>query len=251
MCIVFLHHDPKSKYPIRVGANREENIARPSTLPTVWDDLSILAGIDRGLKGEFATVGTWLTFSDKKGSFVAVTNRDDCKGKNKAKSRGVLCATLGLADLNYAIEFAIEELSKGGYGGCNLLLANLNEAYVIHGKEKPELIKLTPGTHVLTNLDIDDPNDERHIYVKERLALPNVMDLFETAARFICSDTNILVNDDDWGTVASSVLSIGKDTYEFWHCLGKPKGFADYKLYKENSDYFRKEIEKQKIVREP
>ena len=208
MCIVFFEYTDKHIY---VAANREESAKRPSTLPTYYQNAfmhGIIAGEDRGPKGDSNHVGTWLGMN-KAGLVVAATNRDDgvLHGKDKTKSRGLLCAELiGCETPNEALEFCVHELQDGGYGGSNYVIINPEVCYVVHGRgpEEVNIQQLHPSMlHVLTNHDVNDPNDVRIKYILEN------HDDFVADAKKLCSDPKIIINDDDWGTVSSSMMMIG------------------------------------------
>lgn len=242
-----MHLAPGTAFPISVGANREESCVRPATLPTIHKSTSsvlgnlamptLIAGEDRGQDGKSLLAGTWLGINQA-GLAVAVTNRDDCKTRIKTQSRGLLvneilaCAQ----DVDSAADLAMGKLYDGGYGGCNLMIADMRGrgCVVYSDSEKrvlPEKIMLPAGLHVLTNLDVDDPEDKRIEHVKKTLDLR----FFKDSAMRVLSHETIIINDDEWGTISSSVARIGEGFSEFHHCLGKPTpdSYADF------SDLFR------------
>lgn len=230
MCLVVLAHKMDNKYPILLGANREESCVRPASDPCVSKGEAIWAGEDRGPTGAFDTAGTWMGLS-KAGFIVALTNRDDgvFHDKNQEKSRGLLVARM-LSKVTMATAYidAYVELLRGGYGGCNLLIADKDLATIIHAPSanniKMEL--LDPGLHVLTNLNINDPNDVRINLMKAKLDVGR----FEESAKEMLRHPDIIVHDDDWGTIASSILMTGKESTRFLHINGKPTG-VDYRCY--------------------
>ena len=44
-------------------------------------------------------------------------------------------------------------------------------AYVIHGGNTIETVELSPGLHIITTGNVDDPRDERHEFVRRMLTL--------------------------------------------------------------------------------
>jgi uncharacterized protein with NRDE domain len=215
MCIVFLAFQMNQDFPIMYGANREESCTRPMTLPSVnLRPVRLVAGLDRGPKGDMAEAGTWFG-TNEHGLTVAVTNRDDgvLHGHNAKNSRGLLVEELlrDTPSVDDAASVAISSIMNGAYGGFNLLMADWNKALILHSKGPSQFFtaQLGPGLHVLTNLDLDDPEDTRIKYVKENLKAHD----FENSASKILLSPEIMVEDDEWGTIASSILMLRRGPY--------------------------------------
>lgn len=228
MCLLFLDFQNNPKYPLVLGANREENSKRPMFPPAIVDQLQLVAGIDRSKTGESFGIGTWAGIN-LYGLIVAVTNRDDCKGHNvKNMSRGLLCNEL-LACTNPldAVALATKRLMSRHFKSCNFLIANQEEAYVVHGKAPTALVvPLNPGFHVLTNLDVNDPYDKRILYTKNQYSKFTVLEEYEYLN--MLSDPNIIINDDKWGTICSSLFMVNnKNDLVFNHCHKKPENIYE------------------------
>lgn len=231
MCIVFLAWKYDHKWPVLVGANREESTKRPIGNPIVKEvDKDsykyMIAGEDFGPNAEFSVPGTWMGMNQY-GFFVAVTNRDDglLKGADQVESRGILChKMLKCPSVLTATELCIRELRNGGYGGCNFIMADALEGIVVHAPHKDAVKweKLRPGIHCITNLDMDDPGDERVLFVRRKMSQDLVVHGFVNLAKKICSSPEIIKNDPNHGTIASSVLACGIEETLFYHCVGKP-----------------------------
>lgn len=226
MCLVFVAFQMSADDPVMVGANREEDRKRPSTSPVCVRSGSrrcLIAGADRGPDGTFPEIGTWLGVNDM-GMVVAVTNRRDgvLPWKDQVRSRGLLAIDLlGCESPELAAELARDELVRGGFGGCNYLIASRAAAFVVQapGKQSVSVERLEPGIHAITNLDLDDPDDIRIGFVRERLDPSN----FEASARDLCLDERILIRNPDRGTVSSSLILVGEKV-RFQQLLGVPVG---------------------------
>jgi uncharacterized protein with NRDE domain len=228
MCLVFIAYRIAGCAPVMIGANREESRRRPVTSPVcgrVRSLRGLLAGADHGPDGTFPEMGTWLGVNEA-GIAVAVTNRHDgaLAWKDQTRSRGLLAVDLlGFDHPDPASQFARAELTRGGFGGCNYLIAGRDAGFVVQapGAENVSVVGLTPGIHAVTNLDLDDPDDPRIQFVVEQLEPRD----FRTSAGRICRDDRIVIPGADFGTVSSSLILIG-ETIEMDHILGDPRDAA-------------------------
>jgi uncharacterized protein with NRDE domain len=229
MCLVFLAFQASDAVPVMLGANREESRSRPSSSPVCSVKAArhvLLAGADQGPDGSFPEIGSWLGVNDA-GLVVAVTNRRDGElaWADQTRSRGLLAVSLlGLESPADAASFARDELARGGYGGCNYLIANRHAGFVVHapGARRITTKLLPPGLHCMTNLDLDDAEDQRIRFVLERLK----PDQFVDSARRICQDPRMIIDAPDRGTVSSSLIEVGAEI-RFYHIRGDPR-FRNY-----------------------
>jgi uncharacterized protein with NRDE domain len=229
MCLVFLAFQVSDAVPVMLGANREESRTRPITSPVCLVKAArhvLLAGADLGPDGSFPEIGTWLGVNDA-GLVVAATNRRDgaLAWVDQIRSRGLLAVSLlGFEHPAEATRFARDELARGGYGGCNYLIANRVAGYVVQapGARRISTIPLSPGLHCITNLDLNDPEDERIRLVLECL---NPDQFLDTAQR-ICRDPRMIVDGPERGTVSSSLIEVGA-AIQFYHIKGDPRD-GDY-----------------------
>jgi hypothetical protein len=183
----------------------------------------LLAGADFGPDGTFPEVGTWLGVNEA-GLVVAVTNRRDAElaWEDQTRSRGVLAVSLlGLDDTEEAVRFARGELARGGFGGCNYLIANARDAFTIEapGARRISVRRLGLGVHVVTNLGPEDP---RIPIIKGRLD----PDRFVPSAQAVCRDDRVVVGGGERGTVSSSLILVGGEI-RFLHRAGDPRD-GDY-----------------------
>ena len=233
MCLVFIGYQIDGCAAVMIGANREESRRRPVTSPVCCRVRSLrclLAGADHGPDGTFPEMGTWLGVNEA-GIAVAVTNRSDGElaWEDQTRSRGLLAVELlGFNDPQPASRFARAELGRGGFGGCNYLIAGADAAFVVQapGAARVSLARLAPGIHAMTNLDLDDPDDPRIGLVTANLD-PRV---FPASAAGLCRDERIVISGADRGTVSSSLI-LGGEPITMDHILGDPRG-RDYQRFR-------------------
>jgi uncharacterized protein with NRDE domain len=232
MCLVFVSFQTRGGNELMIGANREEACTRPLTSPVCCRQGSarcLLAGADHGPDGTFPEMGTWLGINERRLA-IAVTNRRDGElpWEDQVRSRGLLAVQLlGRDRAEPAARFAVSELARGGYGGCNLLIASPDAAFVVHaaGARRISLVKLESGVHAMTNLDLDDPDDPRIGFVRGTL---DPADFIASAAR-ICRDRRVVISGEDRGTVSSSLILAGNPIV-LYHTLDV-SGRGDYEEY--------------------
>jgi uncharacterized protein with NRDE domain len=233
MCLVFIAYRVEGCVPVMIGANREESRRRPVTSPVCCRVRSLrclLAGADHGPDGTFPQMGTWLGVNEM-GIAVAVTNRHDGElaWEDQTRSKGLLAVDLlGFDRAAQASQYARAELVRGGFGGCNYLIAGADAAFVVQapGASRVAVRELTPGIHSMTNLDLDDPEDLRIQFVTANLEPRD----FPASARRICCDDRIVIPGAERGTVSSSVILVG-EPIGLDHIQGDPRG-RDYQGYR-------------------
>jgi uncharacterized protein with NRDE domain len=233
MCLVFISFQIEGCAPLGIGANREESRHRPTTSPVGCRSRSLrclLAGADHGPDGSFPAMGTWLGVNEA-GMAVAVTNRQDGElaWADQTRSRGLLAVELlGLDGPERAARCARVELGRGGFGGCNYLIADPAMAFVVQapGARRVSVEKLAPGIHAMTNRDLDDPDDPRIRFVAAQLEPGD----FLSSAERLCRDERIVIPGADRGTVSSSVILIDREIV-LDHIQGDPRG-RDYQRFR-------------------
>lgn len=152
MCLIILFSRELSGCPLLLGANREEQFARPSAAPRwLGGRPDVFAGQD-GSAG-----GTWLGVNEV-GLLVAVTNRPSVAAADPGtRSRGLLCLdALRQPSASTALAWCRSHLARQPYRPFNLLLADAASAFVIHGRQVPQVVQLPAGLHVLADGDVDD-----------------------------------------------------------------------------------------------
>ncbi len=233
MCLVFIAYRIEGCLPVMIGANREESRHRPVTSPVCCRVRSLrvlLAGADHGPDGTLPQMGTWLGVNES-GMAVAVTNRNDGElaWEAQTRSKGLLAVDLlGFDDPAEASQYARSDLARGGFGGCNYLIAGEEAAFVVQapGASRVAVAELRPGIHAMTNLDLDADDDPRIRFVASHLAPRN----FLASAGRIGRDDQIIIPGTERGTVSSSVILVGEPIM-MDHIQGDPRG-RDYQRYR-------------------
>ncbi|HYA36221.1 MAG TPA: NRDE family protein, partial [Candidatus Binataceae bacterium] len=132
-------------------ANRDEFLDRPATKPCILcEDPQIVGGKD------LRAGGTWLGVNQY-GMVAGLLNRRTDNSDPNARSRGLLC--LEALQHRTALDAARYAESQRGedYNHFNLLIASREATYVAYNRaNKIEIVPLTPGMHLLTNLDLND-----------------------------------------------------------------------------------------------
>lgn len=168
MCSVVILRRPDATWPVLIAANRDEMADRPWRAPARhWDDRpDVTAGLDE-LAG-----GSWMGMNDQ-GVVAAILNRYGTLGPQAGKrSRGELVPdALDFADARDAAQ-ALSHLDTRAYRPFNLLLADNRDAFVVCHRgdnttktagptNRPDIINVPVGLHMLTAFDLDQTEDPR------------------------------------------------------------------------------------------
>lgn len=214
MCLLLILHRVSAQAPLMLAANREEYFDRPFQGPR------ILAGPPRVLCGaDLRAGGTWLGVNEH-GLVVAVTNRLKTRLPESPRSRGALCQDLlRCTTAAQAAQTALVELHSDRYAGGNFACLDRAQGFVISSGDELVEQRLEPGVHLLTNGDLNDPQDMRQQYARTLLAprFPTRPDQFIEAAKTILSTgldpdekRTILVRTPERGTVCSTILTLAE-----------------------------------------
>ncbi len=153
MCTLAIYFKTFADYPVVVAANRDEYLARPALPPTTLEETPHIIG-GKDLRAS----GTWLGINQH-GVVAGLLNRRNGAQENDLalRSRGLLCLdALRRASASEAVRF-VEGQNGADYNPFNLLIASREESFVAYNRwGKIETVRLTPGLHLLTNIDIDD-----------------------------------------------------------------------------------------------
>jgi uncharacterized protein with NRDE domain len=153
MCTLAIYYQCISGYPVVIAANRDEYLARPALPPTfLHDHPEVIGGKD------LRANGTWLGINQH-GIVAGLLNRRNGEKENdlSLRSRGLLCLdVLKYRDARTAADYVAAQ-NGADYNPFNLLIASRDETFVAYNRfGKIEVIKLKPGFHLLTNIDIND-----------------------------------------------------------------------------------------------
>jgi uncharacterized protein with NRDE domain len=234
MCLLALFFRVVEDAPVVAGANREEMYSRGGGPPQILrGPCPAVAGVDP-LAG-----GTWFGVNQR-GILVAVTNRPKSEVPPQPRSRGLLARELlGCATAAAAVAYAVRELERGQYAGCNFLCADHESATVVHGGDWLRVRPLPPGLHALTSHDVNDASDCRlgHAlwWLSQRryhCADECILALKELCAQSGNGDLAMCLHGERSGTVSSSLVALRSPLSEssYFHAQGPPDRvpYADY-----------------------
>ena len=159
MCTLVILRRPGHRWPVLIGANRDEMIDRASKPPARhWPDRpELVAGRD------ILAGGSWLGINDW-GVAAAVLNRHGSLGPAPdRRSRGELVLeALDHADAAAAAE-ALSHLDPDAYRTFNLIIADESEGFWLRHAGGPmvEIKRLKVGLSMIAAGDIDDLTSRR------------------------------------------------------------------------------------------
>jgi|SRR5579885_253917 uncharacterized protein with NRDE domain len=152
MCTLALYLRVFPQFPLVVAANRDEFLARPAAAPTTLCQYPLVVG-----GKDLRAGGTWLAINEH-GLIAGLLNRrSELPADPDRRSRGLLCLdALKFPTVSEALRFVVAQAPER-YNPFNLLLASRAEAAVAHNRQgRIDATMLAPGTHLLTNLDVND-----------------------------------------------------------------------------------------------
>jgi uncharacterized protein with NRDE domain len=225
MCLLAVLYRMFDDAPIILAANREEEYARGGTpLDLRSGPIPFVAGLDP------VAGGTWLGINAAR-LVVAVTNRLKSKLPEVPRSRGLLAKDLlSYGSAREAAQQAAKELGTNHYAGVNIVCADTESLWVVHGGDWLRMRSLSPGIHILTNADVNDPMDERIRWIVDRLYLESPRNMDEAIAvlrSIACHDrppVPVCLRGEKRGTVASTLLALHERPRRgrLFHANGSP-----------------------------
>jgi uncharacterized protein with NRDE domain len=246
VCTLAVYSRSFREYPLVIAANRDEFFDRESLEPQLIPSTpAIYCGRD-GIHG-----GTWLGVNAE-GVAAALLNRRTLTPPNPSlRSRGLLCLEALAHPTAAAAAGVLAHLPHASYNPFNLLVADASDLWVFSNPSSRLITKrLKPGLHLLTNLDVDDPECPRIAASTQRFAalLPKA-DAEPTADELVGQLHAVLASHDvtldprelllgnglcvhleTFGTRSSTILLLdrhGEWTYR--HCSSAPCR-GDYRL---------------------
>lgn len=168
MCTLAIYFQVFPDYPVVIAANRDEYLSRPALPPTtLLEHPHVVGGKD------LQASGTWLGINEH-GLVAGLLNRrraDYGDPDPALRSRGLLCLD-ALRHRNAAEAADFVRSQRGAdYNAFNLLVASRERTFVAYNRGGAlEVVQLTPGMHLLTNLDVNDFECPRISRAHERFA---------------------------------------------------------------------------------
>jgi uncharacterized protein with NRDE domain len=239
VCTLAIYFHTSPEFPVVVAANRDEFYERPATPPLrLLHDPWVVAGQD------VRAGGTWLGVNAHDMVAGILNRRTSTPPDPNRRSRGLLCLEV-LQEPSVATACARVLRDPGNsYNPFNLLIAAPDAACVM-GNISGALVEtgLDPGLHLLTNLELNDPECPRiaksyRLFDAVRSTLAqDSLDRFLRGLRTILSDhstpldpradgppNNLCVHTERFGTRSSTVLvySARERRFRMWHAAGAP-----------------------------
>jgi hypothetical protein len=234
MCSIILLRRPRHRWPMLIGANRDEMLDRPWQAPARhWPEHpGVTAGRD-ALGG-----GTWLGMNQA-GVMVAVLNRTGSLGPAPGKrSRGDLPLTTLEAGTAREAAGIAGRLDAAAYRPFNMVAADAEGGFFIRGlgAGRPDVIPLRPGVTMITAHDPNDvsaPRIARYLPQFEAAAPPDPDAGDWSAWRNLLADrsgpagTSLNVAPHPYGagrfgTVCSSLIALARHRQEWLFAAGSP-----------------------------
>ena len=229
MCLLVVAWHTDARYPLIVGANRDEVLERPAIPLTVLGEAGprILGGRDE-LAG-----GTWLAVNEH-GVVAGLTNQPSADGRDPTKrSRGELPLLLTRpSTAGQAVAELVCAVSTADYNPAWLLVGDRQSLFLVDmtGAPAPRARRLSAGVHVLENRPLGAPSakvarvsallaESRAAGVSLVEALPAVLadhtipdptdySLVEPEARRLPEAAAACVHTEGYGTRSSTVVRV-------------------------------------------
>ena len=239
MCTLAIYFRCSNGFPLVVAANRDEFYARPTAEPRVIAaDPWVAAGQDLNAGG------TWLGVNEH--CMVAgLLNRRTPQGPDPSRrSRGLLCLEVLQSGRIVDARARLREEDPAAYNPFNLLVATSEEAFVATNDGIALAVTpLTPGVHVLTNLNLNDPTCPRiagshQLFEAVSLsAADGDLAHLLAALRRVLSDHRVsldprlpsrhdtlCIHSPGYGTRSSSIILYAghERRMRYWHAYGPP-----------------------------
>jgi len=229
MCTVLFGWGALGPETLLLAANRDEDPRRASEGPQVLHFVPrVVGGRDR------VAGGTWLALRERR-SLVAVLNRRDpdrASPPRLRRSRGLLAIDVAVAGDGHpaaCAEAARLLLGADLYAPCSLLIAGPEGAFLVtHGASvAPRIDAVTPGWHVITHQDLDDPTEPRSAWLTRELASFAPRSLEDAEARlgtWLASHGGptppVCLHDGPAVTVSVSRVWLARDAVRYRHGEG-------------------------------
>jgi uncharacterized protein with NRDE domain len=239
VCTLAVYFQTTADLPLVIAANRDEYYARAASPPRRLADAPWVIGGHDAVAG-----GTWLGVNAH-GVVAGILNRRSHHPPDPTRrSRGQLCLDVLRQPSVAAAAAGVQGDSGTRYNPFNLLIASPDAACVVGNiSGTMQRTPLSAGLHLLTNLELDDPECPR-------IAKSTAM--FEAASRSLREDTlpdflaelrsiladhstpldprgdglpnNLCVHTERFGTRSSTIVVYSARTRRFrmWHANGAP-----------------------------
>jgi len=246
MCTLAFYFHAFPHHPIVAGANRDEFLSRPSAAPLqLWPSPWVCGGQDL-LAG-----GTWLGINANS-MLVGILNRHTSAPPDlRRRSRGLLCLDVLKHDSVLKAVNSVTSQPAQHYNPFNLLIADPTTAYVIYAQEQTiETQRLTPGVHLLTNYNLNDPqcprtarsfqNFSQIVSYDKSQSSPSTSQIFAQLRPLLASHApdpdpraSVCLHLDGYGTCSSTMLAYSghEHRYAYSFASGSPCRSAYHEVF--------------------
>ena len=200
----------------------------------------ILASLDR------KSGGTWLGVNQH-GLLVGATPRRKYMSSMATRSRTKLCRDLlRCSNARRAVDVAMTDLETGQYEGVNLVIADFEFGWVVHGGAEIDAQVLDEGLNVIGTGDVNDMRDER-VAMAQRLLTLQTLDspvkFLAVASKVFARSPSppgrptIVRRDPQASTLSSTLIALGKKPRDaiYQYADGAP----DQTKYEDYSPFLR------------
>ena len=228
MCTLLIGRDVTGAGEIVVGANRDEDPARPSDPPNVLvASPRIVGGRDR------VSGGTWLALRAGP-ALTMLLNRPPVPGKPPGeRSRGLLVMDVAAAADPRAAARA--EAATGRYGPCTLVFASPDACWWLAisgttGDRATREGEIAPGWHAITHAELDDLSEPRTRWLSGQLGALRVTaaePALEALAALLAhhgdaTSPAVCIHSGRMPTVSASLVFLARERTIYRHTDGRP-----------------------------
>ncbi len=214
MCTLAVAFRVDRRWPLVVGANRDERLGRPAA---GWAPREGRGGIRHVAPADLLAGGTWMGVSSR-GVFAGLTNYHaplEWYPDPRRRSRGEL---VGLALAAPSARAAREALAPGPperWNPFHLLVADAESAFLWwYDGERAALRELSPGLHVVTERS-PDGRCPRGDLVRARWpvepSVARLRELLTVHGAPGAADATCVHGDPEYGTRSSAILRLAPD----------------------------------------
>jgi len=235
MCLLAMLYRSVAGFPLIVAANRDEYYDRPGSEPGFISP-KVVAGRDK------RAGGTWLGVNVPAGRIVGLTNvHSSIPADPRARSRGLLCMELLLADPQHDIKQQLkQQLAQSQHNPFNLLFATAGSAWIACWHDNALVVEdIKPGLCVLTNTPAFAPADARARWTWSMIKAGDSIEGIITGLERVCRSHGVLPDGSDAlcvhggksGTLSSTIIAIGDNQpSRYLHAQGPPcrSAYKDY-----------------------
>lgn len=236
MCTVVLMKRSDHPWPVMLAGNRDERLDRLWDPPRAWwpDQPGVIAGRDR------SGGGTWMGVNRHRVVAVVLNRRGSLGPAPGKRSRGELPLLALEHGSAKAAACAIAALDGAQWRSFNMVVADATgAAFFLRGlgADRPELMQLADGLHMITSRDPDDLTSERVARHLPRFRAAPAPDADDWAAwRAIITDGSgsaaeqiNVVPRGGYATVCSSLLGLPQEGPPVWHFTSSPPDATTYR----------------------